>query len=296
MNPYIGEIAALSAAMLWAGSMCIFRARGASFHPQVLNLFKSLIAMGCMGISILVIHPHWPTWQSAGMLGLSGIIGIAVGDTALFSCLQRIGAQLTSATQCLGPPVAAVIAWYFLGEPLNSMEIIGMLVTVCAVLGSVIFARPYLKFTKTEIPAPKTHLWSGVLFGFLSATANATGLVIIRNEIQKTDVLSATFVRTLSSTLVLGTFCYLSAHRTQFRPLFKNPYRLGVAAFSGTFLGLLLMSTAAKYTKAGVATSLLSTYPVWIIPIAALTLGERIGWRSMVCIGIAVLGVVLMFQ
>ena len=69
---------------------------------------------------------------------------------------------------------------------------------------------------------------------------------------------------------------------------------LSLAAFAGTFLGVLLMSFGAKYAKAGVAAALTSTYPVWIVPIAKFILKERVSWQSAVCTALAVGGIILM--
>ena len=62
----------------------------------------------------------------------------------------------------------------------------------------------------------------------------------------------------------------------------------------GTYLGLMLMSLGTKYTKAGVGAALSSTYPIWVIPMARVLIGERSNWRSLVFTVFAVLGIVVM--
>ena len=47
---------------------------------------------------------------------LSGIIGIGIGDVALFQALPRLGARLSLLLiQCLTAPIGALIEWLWLG-------------------------------------------------------------------------------------------------------------------------------------------------------------------------------------
>ena len=77
----------------------------------------------------------------------------------------------------------------------------------------------------------------------------------------------------------------------------KKPKDLGIIAFAalfGTFLGLLLMSTGAKYAKAGISSALTATYPLWIIPLSAWIAKESISLKKTAYTLFAVLGVGLM--
>src|SRR5712675_872446 len=54
---------------------------------------------------------------------LSGIIGIGVGDVALFQALPRLGPRLTLLlVQCLTAPFAATIEWLWLGTVLRPAQ------------------------------------------------------------------------------------------------------------------------------------------------------------------------------
>src|SRR4029453_12397823 len=56
---------------------------------------------------------------------LSGIVGFALGDTALFGALQPIGPRLTILlTQCLAAPIATSVEWAWLGTKLKPIELI----------------------------------------------------------------------------------------------------------------------------------------------------------------------------
>ena len=53
----------------------------------------------------------------------SGIIGIGVGDVALFQALPRLGSRVTVLLiQCLSTPLAALIEWLWLGTKLTGVQ------------------------------------------------------------------------------------------------------------------------------------------------------------------------------
>jgi drug/metabolite transporter (DMT)-like permease len=66
------------------------------------------------------------------------------------------------------------------------------------------------------------------------------------------------------------------------------------AAFCGTYLGIWLQQIALKFTAAGVASTLLQTSPVFVIPIG-IWLGEKVTWRAIAGVIIAIAGVGLLF-
>src|SRR6476619_4867835 len=74
----------------------------------------------------------WSWTFGVGMTGaafptflMSGILGIGVGDVALFQALPRLGSRLSLLLiQCLTAPFAAIIEWLWLGTSLTTPQII----------------------------------------------------------------------------------------------------------------------------------------------------------------------------
>ncbi len=82
--PFIGEIMAVSTAIIWAVAVILFKKSGETVHPIGLNLFKNLV-----GVLLLI-----PTLFFLNQLNLrdiplndyflifvSGVIGIGIADT-----------------------------------------------------------------------------------------------------------------------------------------------------------------------------------------------------------------------
>lgn len=287
--PLLGEGAALMAAMIWAVSMSLYTRFGQSVSARHLNLFKNCVALLCLaGVAILVPW-QWPgEAQTYYVLALSGLLGLALGDTLLFISLKSMGVQRTSVIQCLAPPFAALLAWIAFGEYLVLWEWIGLSITV-------VFLALILKARSHAAAAPLTAL--GVSAALGAAVCQAFAMTSLRWSLQGVDVWTGTFLRITPSIAALTLYSLYMGDLGKMKAIFqpkKKALILGVAAFIGTFLGLVLMSTGAKYAKAGVATALSSTTPIWILPIAHFMLGEKLSLKLLVLTLFVVLGVVLM--
>lgn len=297
--PLAGESAALGAALIWSVSTTIYARYGKGVSAATLNLVKSSVAIVCLvvlGSALSVDIPRDPILFAE--LAASGIIGLALGDTALFAALKRLGAQLTTSLQCLAPPISALVAALVLGETMTLQEVLGMLVTTGAVAGIVFFSGR--ESADRKVPgAPGRRLLSGIAFAVISATCQGTQIVISRHALQQVHVVTGTAMRIAPAILLLTVMRLVKAPvGVPLAPKEAIGRRaalyLCIAAFLGTFVGLMLMSASAKYAKAGVAAALTSTYPIWIMPIAFFVLRERISWQRALCTVIAVCGIIVL--
>jgi drug/metabolite transporter (DMT)-like permease len=289
--PWAGEILSLTAAVIWAGSTCLYKAWAKDLPAGVINLYKNTVAMVLLFVTMLVTGTDMLTepWVIF-LLAISGVIGIALGDNAFFAALPRLGAQVTSAIQCLAPPLTAALAFIALGEALDSFEMMGMLMATIGVAGAVWFSQQGSTFHAG-------WLLGGIGAALLAALCQAVGLVLSRQAIQQVSVLEGSLLRITPAVIVLLLMSSVRGRPVGLRQIWSSKSRgmwLTFAAFCGTCLGLLLSSAGVKYTKAGIAAALSSTYPVFVIPLAAVFLGEATTTRSKVCTVIAVVGVAVM--
>ena len=62
----IGEFYSLSSAFIWAVAVILFKKSGESLNPFALNLFKNVLALTLLGLTIAVLAPHPPQpWNDA---------------------------------------------------------------------------------------------------------------------------------------------------------------------------------------------------------------------------------------
>lgn len=293
-----GEVAALAAAFLWAVSTLLFGRLGKHLSPLLLNLTKGILALGMMGLTLVLSGRGFSglTPVPMALLLLSGAIGIGLGDTAYFSAINSLGARRALLLETLAPPLAAVMALTFLGERLRSTAWMGILLTLLGVAWVISERVP-----GTPLPADRQghdQQRQGLIWGCLAALGQATGAVLSR------AALAGTLMDPLWSTLLrlgggLGVLALLLRFQgpvyLQMQPL-RSLRLLGavaIAALLGTYLGIWLQQTSLKYAPTGIAQALTATSPLFILPLAALV-GERVTWRASLGVIVAIGGIWLL--
>ena len=149
---------ALGAAFFYAWSVTCARRSSAHHGPDLANLGRLLVALVIVGLFVAFSgrHPFSAGW---GWLLLGGVLGLGVGDIALFHALPRIGVGLTMLlTQCLAAPIALFLEYEILGLSPNGPQLLGIVydaIRFCAVaseLGVVGYLRGPSAWTQKTPP------------------------------------------------------------------------------------------------------------------------------------------------
>lgn len=290
-----GELAALGAALIWATASFIYIRLGKRIPPLVLNFAKSGIAIALILITLLLRGDDSPVMPSASLtlLLLSGAVGIGFGDTAFFESLNCLGARRSLLLEALAPPLAALLAFVWLGEQLSVVAWSGIGLTIAGVAGVVVERTP-------ETMRGTMRPLRGIGFGLIAALGQAGGAVMSRAALAETEVspLWSTLVRLTAGMLVLGIWIGLKRQSWQwFQPL-RSVRMLAIltgASFVSTYLAIWLQQTALKYTATGIAQSLSATSPLFVLPIA-IWMGDRVSLRAILGVLLALGGVWLLFD
>ena len=290
-----GELAALSAALIWAIASVIYIGIGRQLSPLVLNLVKGLIAIALLLLTLLLKGELLPQISGAaiGLLSLSGIVGIGFGDTAYFEALNCLGARRALVLESVAPPLAAVMALLFLQERLAIGAWVGIALTIAGV-GWVVIERTTAK------DQPQQHLWRGTAFGLLAAVGQASGAVLSRAALAGTtiDPLWSSLIRLVAGGVVLMVWLVMQRRTVaDLKPL-RSPRFITIltlTAFASTYLAIWLQQISLKYAAAGIAQALSATSPLFVIPVA-IALGEKVSLRAIVGVLIAIVGIWLLFS
>ncbi|NOZ54001.1 MAG: DMT family transporter [Gammaproteobacteria bacterium] len=286
----LGGGAALASALLWAMSAMLFQQVGRHVSASAMNLFKGIVAILCMGVLLLPSGIAEMGISSAVYLALSGLVGICLGDTLYFLTINRLGARLTLLISSLIPVVTALFAALLLGERIDAVAWLGLFLTITGVT--------FVLWERT-VGSPGFMQWRmGLVLGVLFVLANALGIIFTKVGVQSLPALDATFIRTVWA--VAGLTFWGLACRSLFNwwgPLKDRATfnRLLLASVIGAFVGTWLSIVALKYTHVAVAVTLNSTSPLFILPIAAWVLKERISVRAVSGALVAVGGIALYF-
>jgi drug/metabolite transporter (DMT)-like permease len=280
----IGEIASLGAAACWAVGLNLFRRDAREIGPRPVNLFKAVVALPLLALS-LVVAGRASLGDAPGYLAVSGIVGVALGDSLLFFALAYLGAHRAALFGTLGPVLTAIGAFVFLGEELSAQQLGGVAAATAGV-AMVVYHRT---------PTPASRL--GLLLGFLSAACQAAGVLLAKRGLVNADPLAATTVRLSAALLALTVVSLARRELAGDLKRLCTPRvlrRLIPAGIVGTFLGLWLMTTGIKYTQSAVASALHSTTPLFTLPIALFWLREPVGLLAAAGSFVAVGGVFLL--
>lgn len=293
--PYIGELSALITAILWAGTAIAFTEAGKIVGSYVVNISRLILATVYLIITILIFNLNFQiSLEQIYLLGLSGVIGLVFGDGFLFKSFQYIGARLSMLVMTLAPPFAAFSAYIYLGEALSSWGILGIVITISGV-SIVVFKRseqPTDNYKKNNI---------GYLFAFLGAVGQAINLIFAKEAFQLGEIngFVATFYRMVPSIpfMYLLGFLYRK-RRNSIWILKENKDALKyiiVGSIIGPFLGITFSLIAVANTFVGIASTLMSTVPIVMLPIVIFYYKEKLSTISIVGAFVAVVGVAILF-
>ncbi|NOY88954.1 MAG: DMT family transporter [FCB group bacterium] len=303
---YFGEIAALTAALCWAFTSVFFTQAGKLIGSFQVNKIRLVIAVTIYSLILLTTQGHLfsenITFAHFFWLGLSGFVGLVIGDTAGFKAMVMIGPRLTTLLYSLSPIIATFIAWIFLGEKLHFFDMIGITVTLMGISWVVSERKQKTAHNQLDKNHPDAgSLAKGVGLGIIAASGQATGLVLAKYAMLDVGAsiqpLEASFIRMLVAMVFIWLFSVRNNQFVKTIAHFKNrkaiSYILG-GAFFGPFLGVWLSLVAIKHIAAGIATTLNATTPIMVIPVVRYYYKEKISFRAVVGAVVTIVGITIL--
>lgn len=254
---------------------------------MILAAVLILATMAIIGITLAA------NTTQISLLFISGIIGLVIGDGALFFAFREIGPRITLLIMSFNPAVAAILAFFTMGETLGPAAIAGMALTIGGI-AIVILEKPKSD-SLFKVNA------KGVIFSIIGASGQAVGLVFTKMAFQAGPLheFTATFYRLLGSILFMLPLCIIFnryANPVRVYRTIKHAFGLIVlAAVIGPYLGVTLQFIAVVNTEVGIASTLLSTAPIMMLPLSRIIYKEKISLISALGAFLAVGGMVMLF-
>ena len=299
MNTYLGEIAALITSLCFSITSTFFTLAGQKVGSVIVNRTRLGIAV----VFIISAHfllkiplPYEIETERLFWLGLSGIIGLVLGDASLFQAFILIGPRISMLLMGLVPVMAAILAWVFLGEQLSKLQILGIGLTLGGVLWVIIEHNREINSNGID----KQNYLPGILFGLGGAAGQALGLITAKKGLGGDfPALSGTLIRMFAAGIVLWSFTILRGQAWKtVEKLNNNRQSLGyitAGSFTGPFLGVTFSLIAIQNTRVGVASTLMALTPIFLLPISHLVFNEKFGWGAIAGTIVAVAGVGMLF-
>lgn len=311
LHAYEGQAAGLLTSVLWTATSLLFTAAAKRIGPTVVNASRIVLAVALLAATHrLVAGTWWPEMvpRQVVWLALSGIVGLSIGDQALFTAFVYIGPRVAMLVMTTSPLIAALFGWVALGESLHGWAWAGVMLTIGGV-GWVVMERP------SERLAKRSRYWGrGLLLAFVGAACQAGGLWLSKEgmghgwlpEDRRLTPQAATFARMTFAALGMVPIVALHYRREAKRRasgLAAPPagqWRAGLlfstgGAVVGPFLGVWMSLVACDRAPLGIAQTLCSLSPIFLLPFAAAIHKERISYRAVFGAALAVAGSALLF-
>ena len=302
--PFIGELAALGTSLCFSLSSVLFTFSGRELGSILVNRTRLLIAI----LLVIVLHTllyGQPLPLNAGnerwfWLGLSGFVGLALGDGFLFQAFILIGPRLSMLMMALAPVLGAIMAWIFLGESLSLIEIVGILVTVGGILIVVAERRTDSSAKADAQPTNRRRYVIGLLCGLGGGLGQAGGLILSKlGLVGGFPALSGNLIRLIVAGVVIWILAIANRQLvSSYRDLRAHPRALSfltAGTILGPVLGVWLSLVSVQNANIGVVSTLSSLMPIFLIPISYFVYGERVTKQAVVGTVIAIVGTVLLF-
>ncbi|MDF1811689.1 MAG: DMT family transporter [Verrucomicrobiales bacterium] len=269
------------------------------------NFIRLVIAVVVLGGVTWSLFPESLHAKTFTWFFLSGLIGFGLGDVALFAAYSRLGSRLTILlTLCLAPVFALIIEWLWLGSH-PTARVMVCVATILAGVGLAILLGSGKRTHRERIGSFPLGVVAALIAGF----GQGAGAVVSRKAEAVAGTfgveihgVSAAFQRVFAGVVVaLLTVVALrffgkqrlmiptwAAHRK------VTGWMLGAALF-GPAVGVSCFQWALKSQESGVVLAVVALTPVVMMPMSAVTEGDRPGLWAVIGALLAVGGVVALY-
>jgi drug/metabolite transporter (DMT)-like permease len=299
----LGETSALLAALSWTANSILFSAAGRRIGAISVNALRIVIAVVLLGTThIIFFGTILPAANSDQWfwMGVSGIIGLGLGDFALFAAFVVIGPRKSLLLMSLAPVCSALGGYLILGEVLGAWAVLGIAITLVGIIIVIM--------DKEDQDSATSKKWSmyGIALGVMGAVGQGIGLVISKygminvadNPSVPLHSLSATFIRMFIGAIFVWIVVLAIGKLPELKRSFADRRAVKLTsggAFVGPFIGVWLSMVAVTYTHVGIAMTLMSLMPIFIIPVVWFLYKEETSCRGIFGALVAVLGVAILF-
>lgn len=281
-------------ALCWAFATVLFVRLRPAVPAAALNAAKNTVGTVCF-VAILWVTTGlpWPTDMAAKptiLFFVSGVLGLAISDTFLLRSMLVIGPQRASLIFCLSPVLTALAAML---PPLSEFPTLFTWLGMVVCLSGVALAVG----APTSVVRTKAQLRRGVIDAAIAAALQAAAVILARAAFADPSVtaLGGATVRLVAGTAAILLFGLLTKRLGSWWRICtagSNKRWLPGAAFLGTFIGISFNQLGIQWsTHTGVAATLNSLTPVYLLPISAWLLSERFTTRALIATALAITGI-----
>ena len=282
----IGFFASISAVLFWTFACSIWRRESEKLIPRKINIYKNVLAS--IFFLPIILSINWLSdISSIFVLAISGIVGIAIGDTLYINSLKIIGTRKTLSFEALTPIIATTLGTFSTNEIYPQKVWLGSLI-VSFSLFMIVRQKTLQKEHSKEIKI------IGILCALGSVLCAVFAALLSRKILISSTLtpLQSTEIRLLSASIFLflffkNDFIELISNRLITK---KNHFNLFLSTLLGTNFGILFQQIVFKSLPIGIGWTLLSLSPVFSLFISKRE-GEKINKLTIIYSFLSFIGV-----
>ena len=296
----MGEIASILTSLCWVASTVFFTEGGKRVGSMVVNRVRMVFGLLLLGLTNYFLYheliPLSATPDRWLWLGLSGLVGLALGDIFLFQSYLWIGPRRAMLLVAAVPVLNTLFAWLFFHETLNLYAYIGIAVTV----GGIFLVLSEKQKIIDQFEQDKKHFYLGYLFCGLGALGQSAGMLLARKGVYGDfPALSGTLIRAIVATVIFFMLALFTKEVKSTAAAVKQDSKafwwIFLGSITGPFLGIWLGLTGLKFTDVGIASTLQALAPVMMLPVSHFLYKEHVSLRAILGTIVAMIGVAVIF-
>ncbi|NCP81506.1 MAG: EamA family transporter [Comamonadaceae bacterium CG_4_9_14_0_8_um_filter_57_21] len=294
MSPY--DLFALGAAVCWAVGSVMSVAPSRHLGAFAFTRWRMLM-VAFMLWAVVAVNGSWHSFDvhAWGVMAVSGLVGIFIGDTALFSAINRLGPRRAGVLFATHAAFSAALGFIWLGERMSLQAFLGAVLTLAGVMLAIVLGRHKNETHAWE--ADHGHIGLGVALALVAALCQAVGSLIAKPVMAtQVDPVMASAVRVTVATV--AHFVLLAAGfraaRAQQTPTLRVLAQTGLNGFIAMGIGMTLVLLALEKGDVGMVAILSSVSPILVLPLLwfqlkrAPALGAWVG-ASLTVVGTALI-------
>lgn len=288
------EWLALAAALLWAIASLLSVQPASHLGAFAFSRWRMACVTLMLGSAALYSGGFASLTLSQNMqVALSGLIGIFIGDTALYAALNRLGPRRAGLLFASHALFSALLGAWLFAEVLSGARLWGG----ALVLAGVVIAIVYGRRTGTHrLEAVSGSLAIAVTLGLLAGLCQSVGTLLAKPVMsQGVDPVAASCVRMAAAFVAHGLLRLSGARLARPRQPITWPI-LGMIIGNGFLamtLGMTLILMALSRGDVGMVAILSSTTPVMLLPLLWLYTRQRPAPSAWLAAALVVCGTAL---
>jgi len=276
----IGEITALGAALCWTLSAVLYKTALSDAKPVSANIarcvsttFFLIVCLVVTGqLQSLTTLPAYPTF----LAGLSGVVGLCLGDTMYMLSLSLIGVSKAVPVTCTYPLFTMLFAALFLNEQITLFLLFGALLIVVGI--------QLISQEKRRSNLKRGVTFKGVLIALATAIVWGVSITLMNIALEFSEsAFAVNVVRMLVTTILLLALSPLIDRKFSFTRLKTRTWIiLALGGIVALGLGWTLLAISLLHIQSSRAVPISSVSPLFATFLGAVFLKEKVTLRVFV--------------